>query len=277
MLYVPGSNDFKLQIGSHLTTRPTSNFGTTFTAAAGSYGSYVALLAGAAVTEDCYGILINVNSVATASAVRNMLVTIGRDPSGGTSYTDWLTDLNVGNASTYINGGGSWYYFPMYIRAGTSLAVKGNGSSATTGLANINIFGQPRNPAAIRVATKFASFGISGTGGTTITVGSTSDGAWTSLGTAPRSLWWWQMGCNANDTSLANQAYHLDLAAGDASNKKILIENMLVTGRTTEEFNNAPLTVGCTANVASGRTIYARAQSSTIADTGFAVSAYGCG
>jgi hypothetical protein len=73
-----------------------------------------AALAGASVTDDAYGILVNINSNTVSGAARDALVTLGLDAAGGSSYTDWINHLFASSqASIYANGGGGvWYYFP---------------------------------------------------------------------------------------------------------------------------------------------------------------------
>jgi len=281
MLYVPGSNDFRLQISSHGGSRPASGFGSTITPAQNAYGSYVALISGASVTEDCFGILININSIAVSAQNKAALVTIGRDPSGGTTYSDWLTHLNGACASPYnVGSGGVWFYFPMYIKAGTSLAAKASVNNSTVGTARVNVvlFGQPRRPANIRVATKFFSFGENTTTstGSLVTPGTVAEGSWTALGsTTTYPLWWWQIGYSCNDSTMSAAAIHADLSYG--SSFQSIIENQVICTTTTEQINNSPLTAGCVANVASGEQIYGRLQSSTTADSQVAMIAYGCG
>jgi hypothetical protein len=61
----PLPNEFALQIPSVADgTRPNTQFGTSITPATGSHGSYASLISGASVTEEVWGILINVNNVA---------------------------------------------------------------------------------------------------------------------------------------------------------------------------------------------------------------------
>ena len=276
-LFVPNGADFKLQIGSHRTVRPSNSIGTSVTGAAGAYGSYQSVLAGASVTEDCFGIAINIHTASASATVRHLLVTIGRDLAGGASFTDWLTDLNCANAGPYTSGGGIWYYFPMYIKAGTSIGVKGRGNTAFTFRCQVYLFGQPRKPDGIRAATKFQSFGVSGNVGTSITPGTTSEGAWTSLGTAAFSLWWWQMGYNTNDTTTSNRAIHADLGGGASGQQKILVTNLLTNTTTSEAQHSSLMTVGCTGLLVSGEEVWGRLQMSGTADTGTAMTAYGVG
>lgn len=62
-------------------------------------------------------------------------------------------------------------------------------------------------------------------------------------------------------TTTVNSNYiHCDLSAGNASNKKILMENQYWNTTTSEQIGNLPLTVNCYNNVAAGANIYCRAQ-----------------
>ena len=112
----PLPNEFALQIPSVADgTRPNTQFGTSITPATGSHGSYASLISGASVTEEVWGILINVNNVAIGAEEHQSLVTIGLDTSGGSSFTDFINHLVCGPANAYSEpGSGVWYYSPPW-------------------------------------------------------------------------------------------------------------------------------------------------------------------
>ena len=66
------------------------------------------------MTEEVWGILINVNNVAIGAEEHQSLVTIGLDTSGGSSFTDFINHLVCGPANAYSEpGSGVWYYCPL--------------------------------------------------------------------------------------------------------------------------------------------------------------------
>ena len=90
-------------------------------------------------------------------------------------------------------------------------------------------------------------------------------------------LWWWQTGMTCVDTTMTLAAIHLDVSAGNSSNKRLLLQDVLSVVTTSEQISNAPLTLGCAADVAEGDLIYGRGQSSTTADTDTSMMAWGLG
>lgn len=283
-LWIPGSPEFQFRASDHLTTRPGNTYGALITASASvdTYGSYTEVLADTAITEDCYGLAIIVSEMAVSGSIRNGTITVGKDEAGGTSYTDWLTDLIVGNAAQYADGGDgpTFYYFPMYIKAGTSLAAKlANQTASATCRCAMVAYGRPKYPQAVRCASKFENFGATTGNGTSLTSGTTSEGSWTQVGTNPtiQGLWWWQFGWQAADDTMANVMYHVDLARGDASNKHIIFENAPVwhssAERVIKPFLHVPSFYVGEATTAD--LIYMRAQCSGTSDQALQVAAYG--
>lgn len=283
MLFVPSSNDFKLQIPT-TTGRPAAAYGTIVTPGNNTMGAWAQLIAGASVTDDVFGILININSNAVSAAARDSLVDIGYDPSGGTSYTLIIPYLVATCAAPYnIGTGGVWYYFPLFIPAGSTLAARGSVNNATVGTMRVfaNLFCRPRHPESTRVGAYVKAYGAvpASSRGTTVVAGTTAEGAWTLLGAtaATEEIWWWQLGIGVNDATMTANAHHCDLGAGNGTNNQILIQDQNITFTAAEQSNNSPLTIGCVTNIASGTNIYGRIQCSGTADTGLSMIAHGLG
>lgn len=278
MLHVPvGANSYGLATPSWGTTRPAAANGASVTPGTIDYGSYVQL--GSDLTADAYGILININSNSGANASRNTLVRIGVDEAGGTSYTARIDSLIGGGAPTYAtSGGGVWYYFPLFIPSGSAVAAAAYGSVATAIRVGAVFMQNPSNPSMIRKGSFVEAVGISGTTGTAVTAGTTSEGAWTLLGTTTNRCWWWQVGLQVStaDTSWNATANHVDLAVGDGSTYDIIILDANVCLTTNEQVTNPPLTAGVEWDVPAGSSIYVRAQCSGTADP-IQVAAYGLG
>ncbi len=277
MLHVPvGANSFGRTSPSWGTTRPAGANGTAVTPGSGVYGSYAAV--GSALTADAYGLLININSNNASAASRTTVVTIGIDPAGGTSFTDHILDLLCGGVSSYTVSGGAWYYFPIFIPAGSRIGAKAMGSVATAIRVGAVARQKPSNPSMIRKGSYIETLGISGHVGTAVTPGTASEGAWTSLGTTTKRCWWWQIGIQVptTDTSWNAAGIHVDLAVGDVSNKDIIISDTLIITTTSEAMALLPITAGVEWDVPAGSEIFVRAQSSGTLDS-YTAAAYGCG
>lgn len=278
MLHVPvGGQTFGMTTPSWGTTRPAAANGTSVTPAVGSKGSWAQL--GSDLTQDCYGILININSNSASAASRNTTVDIGIDRAGGTSYVVEIADLLAGGSAPYnIGGAGQWFYFPMFIPAPAAIAARAQGTVTTAIRVGCVLLQQPMNPSMFRKGSFVETLGITAPNGTAITPGTTSEGAWTSLGTTTKRLWWWQVGfqVNAADTAWTAGAIHVDVATGDATNKDIIIKDLNFVTSTAEQINNPPLTAGVEWVVPPGSDIYVRAQSSAALDA-YTCAVYGCG
>lgn len=279
MLHVPvGSSTFGGFTNSWGTTRVSATWGTSVTPATGAKGAYADVI-GTPLTDDAYGILIWVHSTGATNASRNYVMDVGVDPSGGTSYTVRIPDLLVGGAGTMVSGrAGVYYYFPLHVRAGSTLGVRAQGSVTTAILVGIQLLQQPMNPAAFRKGSFVEAYGISAPGGTSLTLGTTSEGAWQLVGTTTNPVWWWQVGYQIGtaDTSWSNAAITIDLAVGDASDKNIIISDMVVTTSTAEALGNPPIQAGVEFPAKAGTNVYVRGQHSGTVDTP-TVAAYGLG
>lgn len=189
MLHVPvGAQSFGLTTPSWGTTRPAAANGTSVTPGTSSEGSWTAV--GSALSYDGFGLLININSAFTASTPRNYVVDIGFDPAGGTSFTETIRDLLAGGATTYAAGGGCWYYFPIYIPAGTAIGARAQGTNATALRVGWLVMQRPMNPSMVRKGSFCETIGLTAGAivGTAVTAGTTSEGSWTSIGSTTNRL-----------------------------------------------------------------------------------------
>lgn len=280
-LFVPHAGQSFNWWTSNNTGRPSATMGTSITPGNNTMGSYTQLLSSANVANDVFGVLININSNNVAAAVRDALVTIGVDPAGGTAYTDTIPTLlgSCAGASTF---GGIWYYFPLWIRAGSSVAAKASVNNATVGTLRvfIRVFGQPTQPECVKVGTYVDAYGVTtGTSsGTAVTSGTTSEGAWTTLATSiARGAWWWQCGMGCADTTMAALVYSMDLGIGDGTTKRVVINDALVIADGTERLNWPAQIIGCEFDSPIGRNVYGRLQCSGTADASLSMAAYGLG
>lgn len=282
MLLAPSPNDFAWSL-RNTTARPGGKYGTVVTPAASVNivdGAWAQLFSGAAVTEDVFFISICLNDGATPSAIRRIIADIGVDRSGGTSYSILIPELFAGYASAITVSGGIWYNFPLYIPAGSSLAIRACSDIATTFGAYVTLFGKPRSPELCKYGNAICHHGNNVLNGTAITLGTTSKGAWVNLGTPTvQNPWWWQLGYTCQDASMSAAAIFFDVAVGDATTKNIVITNAVVNTTANEQISIPPITFQCTGKHgwASGDSIYIRGQSSTVADTSPTVKVWSLG
>lgn len=279
MLWTP-QNEWNLIIPSAAAARPGTAYGTLVTPVQNAYGSYASLIAGASVTHDVYEIWINVNSVGVSTVARDCIVTIGEDPAGGTTFADTILHLLASCAAGYnTQAGGIWYRFPYFIKAGTSIGAKASVNAVDLTAINVQVvlMCQPTRPDLIRAGSFIQTFGAvtASSCGTTVTPGGAAEGAYVELGTLDKALWFWEVGLGTNDSTMSSAAIHADLAVGDATNKRIAIQDALWMVTSSETMGKADS--GACRMAASGEKVYGRCQSSVAADSAVSMTAYGVG
>lgn len=280
---VPGTREWLFFLESN-PGRPAAARGITITPAQNSKGSWAEYVDGALVTSDCFGIEINFNSNSRSGAIGNTLVDIGIDPAAGTAYSVVIPDLSACHASPLnVASGGIWYYFPLFIPAGSSIAARASIDNATVGTLRsfIRLFGKPRHPEFVRCGRYVEAIGVvaATSEGTVVVPGGASEGTWTSLGTLSRDAWWYQLGVFSSDASLTAGTCEYDLSIGDATNKHVLPEPIVaasVTG-TGEQFSFTNDYAGPMVAGVAGQTVYARGQHSGTPDTDITCIAYALG
>ena len=285
MLFTPG-NDFMWS---------ASNFGSTYTDAglgvnspghanANTKGANTNMLVG--IAEDCYGIAIGFVGGFTAATIRRNLVDLLIDPAAGignagSSWSVVINNLYCAYASLVM--GGYWYYFPLYLKAGTAIGTANQSLTAGTSALRvcIRVFGKPSRPELVKTGSKVQTYGaVTGTTkGTAITPGTGAMGALTaSLGTLSYDQWWWQCGHGYNDASTTDDAVLLDVLAGDGTNNLMCGENFQFRITNGE---NAGMTAWGTSMpqrfIKSGNDVYMRAADVIAPQTTPTVVAYGMG
>jgi len=270
-------------------TRPSNSIGTTVTPLQNSYGNYAELIDGALVTHDVCGIWLNINSGMVAGQAKDTIVTIGVDPTAGTSYAALIEHLLApcsafcGGSNAGNTGGGISYFFPLFILAGSSIAAKASVNNGTPGTIKVQakLFCKPTYREAMQPGRFIQTFGAN-TGascGTAITPATaSSEGAWTEIGTLDKDIKWLEFGVGVNDSVMAtqNNGYHVDVALGDASNKKIVTKSAIFTTTNNENCNKPEACRPCVG--VAGDKIYARMQNNTNAlDDNVSFCAYAVG
>jgi hypothetical protein len=250
-------------------TRPATNFGTSVTPGNNTYGSYASVMSGATLTDDCFELWINFNSVGASASARDTICTIGLDAAGGTSFTDFITHLLCSSAGLYQQsaggGNGVWYRFPIFIKSGTSIGCKASQNNASPAAMRCHIiaFCKPSRPELLRVGSYVDTFGaVTGSSaGTAITPGTTSEGAYVQMGSnVTKDYFYVEWGWGDNTTAQANNVTHIDVAVGDGTNKRIVVPNGVIASDAVEVVHK-PNFQGVYATVANGDGVYTRGQS----------------
>ena len=230
----------------------------------------------ASTTSDAFGLLICINTNTLSASSRGTLVDIGIGDIG--SEVVLVPDLVAGNAGAYIVGG-IWYYFPIFIPAGTRVSARGCSSRTTAFNVYTQLLGAAANPSQVRKASFAEAIGVSTvTEGVPITPGTTTKSNWVLLGTTTQRLWWWQFGAQVatTDTTHGSAAVNFDIAVGNGTTYDIIINEAQLITTTSEAAGNPPISAGVEFPVAAGTNVYARAWSSANADP-MNVVAYGAG
>ena len=229
--------------------------------ASNAEGSWTQVLS--ALTYDIYWIELLVCGGATASTNKAHFLDVGPDPAGGTSYIQRIGNIVCGGSPVWTQGAVS-KNFPLYIKAGSTVAVRIQGVAGTAGTVRvvINARGLPQNPELFRSGGYSETIGsVTNTQGNSITPGTSGEGSWTSFGTTTRNLFWWQMGFHITSTTLSQLMYYFDLAHGDANNKEIIFQDVplfIPVASPADQMALAPMPWGYH-EVKGGDTIYVRA------------------
>ena len=283
-------NEFGLIIPSVADgTQPTTTFGTSITpGTSNAYGSYTSVLAGASLTADAYAIDVIISLAYADATDRGMLVTVGFDPAGGTSFSglggvsgNEISHLLCSQQFQWFSGtvpsGGMRYHFPVFIKSGTSIGAKAqtNAAAAGTGVrVAVIAYCKPSRPEMIRAGSFVRTFGANTTttDGASVTQGTASEGSWTSIGTAADKLWYLETGVGSRTATQVASIASCDVAIGDGSNKRVVVQDIVYVTRTDEaSFTFGRKNAYC--NITSGDVIYGRSQAQN-AMTGFSMTAY---
>lgn len=266
-------NTYELSWG---TTRPsTGGYGTAITASTSGYGAWAEVFT--ATSLDSYGMFLRFNTAGT-SIGRYSVAKIGIDITGGTSYTDLITGIQISMVPSYTWGYKA-YYFPMFIPAGTRMAAAVYSSNTASALnLAVELCQQPRNPETVRCASYSETIGEStyygGFIGSTSLGSISTRGSWINIGTTTKNLWWWQV----NGANSGASAALIDFAVGDGTNFDIILQDVVVQQYATSISHVQVHGFGCERYVPAGTDIYVRSTSAAAITTQSVwASVIGCG
>lgn len=280
-----GFNDFNWQVDNFANSYNDTAFGLNSPghANANTKGANTSMLNG--IAEDCYGIAICFTGGNTSAAARRNLVDLLIDPAAGvgnagTTWSVLIANLLVNSAA--IHQGGYWYYFPLFLKKGTAIGTANQSLTATTSAlrVGIKVFGKPSRPELIKFGTKVQTLGAdtATTSGAAVTPGTTNMGAYSAtLGTLTRNSFWWQAGLAFNDTTLGAEGSFIDVAAGDATNKKICADHIPYTCTSTEQTGKGAFGLCNYRDIAAGQDVYVRVAGQLAPQTTPTVTVYALG
>lgn len=244
-------------------------------------GSYAALF-GSAAAFDIYGISLSIRGVQVSGQAKPCLVDIGADPAGGSSYSIIIPKLNACCAPLINTTGvltGFRYYFPLYIKAGTTLAARAQVGNATPGTLSViaSVFGRPKRPERLRYGSYVDAIGIDAANsrGTAVTPNVGSFGTPASLGTLPRSAWWVCQSHAVDDDTMTLQLIQQRLTVGSGGE----ILNAVSYGSSSLESLNPEefIDADCKHELAAGTELFASAFVSGAVDAHHSAMAYALG
>ncbi len=265
-------------------TNPSATPGTPVTPGPSNVeGSWTAIASSANIANDVYGFYLEVSGGASSTNAKNQLLDIGVDPAGGTSYTAIISNLVIGASPLLTAAGNREHFFPMFIKSGSSVAARIQGSNATAGTVRVIVkfFGKPSDPTMLPTCTYSETIGtITNSSGVSFTPGNAADGSWVSLGTTSKPLWWWQLGYQIDNGTITAEYTYIDLAYGDGTNKHTIfrVQHGGTTGETCGlQMQTQLCHFAAVKPVPGGSTIYVRGRCNNAPDTGYNAVAVGCG
>jgi len=261
-LFTAGSFTGRLSGAEGVSLTPTS-----------SYSTWFEIIADSLITEDCYGLFIAVRANGGGGSNKLLAINVGVDSAGGTSYVTIIPDLLFGNAVDVH------YYFPIYIKAGSAVAIQTNCSHGSNIQCAMQVYGKPTAPETIAWGSKVIAYGVTGRAGVAVTAGTAAEGSYTEIGTVGSDdrPFWWQYGVNVTDTTMVSDRIGVDLAIGDGSNFRQITNNSLILTDTSENVTrHANMMNQGYGPAAPGEKLYARMQyANGTADTGWSIAMYG--
>lgn len=285
MLHVPSLTSTNF-IFDNFGANPSLTPGTAITpGASNAEGTYTQIATAGNIAQDIYGIFIRVGSGSLNANSKPHLLDIGVDPAGGTSYTAIISNIVCGSAGSFATTGttGHYFFFPIYIKSGSTVAVRIQGAHATAGTVRVAVrfYGQKAFPQNFPIGYFSETIGtITNSNGVSFTPGNAADGTWVSLGTTVNPLWWWQVAYQIDNTIITAEQTYIELAWGDGSNKHTICKIMHV-GATTETIGMGLPTqlvlFEAYKKVPAGATIYIRGRCVDAPDTGYNAVAIGIG
>lgn len=260
-LLVPASRKQSGQ--QNVSGRPSATWGTTLTGSATPHAlpaSPTEVIA--ATTHEWEWIRLSFHGMAVATTITDALcnVYIG----GAGSEVLLIDSLPCGWSSTAALGGiPTAYWFPLRIPRGARLSASLRNLIASDTCYIIIEGGVSNGEHWVGSGVETLGENTAASRGTSVTPGSTSDGAWASIGTTGRKYRYVNIGVMGNnDTSIVAEFMGWDIGSGSA-----LLQNMelFMTSDNATEYQSPWTPRGFWCDIQSGTALQVRAQSHTTA------------
>lgn len=223
-LVVPGGPVWA-RSSTNLTSTPNAaiNGSTVTPGTSNANGSSFTLIS--AVAHDVEYLVIGAAGYLTTGSDNSSQIDILIDPAGGTSWssTPLIADLLVGGAPTGTQSVpvGTYYFFPIWIKSGTSIGARAR-TSHTAAPATPRViaaaFGENRNPGSWWCGQQVVAIGTTAasSAGTSHTAGNSGAySSWASLGsTTPSWAGAIQYGAQVTATAHNNLGYYFEFGVG---------------------------------------------------------------
>jgi hypothetical protein len=285
MLYPGDISSFNWSFDNY-GTNPSLTPGTsTIPGASNAEGGNALIATGAQLTQDVYWVHVAISGGGTSAAAKNHLLDVGVDPAGGSSYTYVVSNMVCGATPAYgaAPGAVAHFYFPLFIKAGSQVAMRVQGSNATAGTVRITakFYGQPSSPHTMPVASFSETIGtITNSNGVSFTPGNAADGTAVSLGTTAKAMWWWQLCYQIDNGTITAEQTYIDLGYGPTGSQK-WFKRLIHAGTTTEAISDQMLCnllfAECYMPLPAGTELWVRGRCVNAPDTGYNAVAVGFG
>jgi hypothetical protein len=234
-LWVPKNGGFFYKATNINFATIVSGWGTTVTPGASDVeGAWTEVLSDLAT--EASGIILRLAGAASTGLDKSQVLDLGWDPAGGTAYEAKINNIICGASPGTGVGSGTSFLFPIRIPVGAAIAVRIQGSNATPGTVEVaaTVYGRPKNSWTVPVAQYSDHVGtITGSQGVTFVPGTDAFGAWVSLGTTTKRLWWWQIGAQISNATTTAKTTLVELGAGSTGAQRTICRRAIST--TTSE------------------------------------------
>lgn len=192
--------------------------GTSVTAgASNAEGTTASLIA--AISHDVHFLVLAFSAITVTAVDTQVIADVMVDPAGGTSWSEFISNLVIGFLPNESNGFGQcscYYQFPVFIKAGSSIGLRAQTSDGSTNAftATVWAFGDPSRPEQWWCGTGVETLGIDSANskGVDITPGNSGAfGSWTTIGTSGAPYGAFQFGVNSLTSVTTNNGYNLQV------------------------------------------------------------------
>ncbi len=254
MLFTPRYSDVTSRIESSRGTVRVSDLPGTLISLGTSptEGSWTTVIASTAY--DSYGLLLNLNFGFTDSSSVTSIVDIGVGAAG--NEAEIVTDIWSTSAGSYLVTEGQWFYFPVFVKAGSRVSMRGKSITPWTPImAFIQLKQLAQKPT-------FTCSKVDYFGSTTFTSGTITKGSWSLVGTTSAAFNYKTIAVSVGVTNSTLNAlgYHCDIAVGNGTNFSIVLQDLLVITTTSEHVTFTGVMDLVSIPVKANTSVYVRAQ-----------------